>query len=96
MFTQLDIAYVVQQICLHKHDPREPHLMVMKRIMCYLQGMPEYDLLLHRTSSLVHDVYSTRHHLCHAATLSAHARPLGATPDGHEAHHVLPSGDARV
>jgi hypothetical protein len=41
----------MQQICLHMHDPREPHLTVMKHIMCYLQGTPAYGLLLHRSSS---------------------------------------------
>jgi hypothetical protein len=51
IFTCLDITYVVQQICLHMHDPREPHLMAMKRIMCYLWGTPDYDLLLRRSSS---------------------------------------------
>jgi hypothetical protein len=50
-FTRPDIAYIVQQICLHMHDPREPHLTAMKRILRYLQGMPEYGLLLHRSSS---------------------------------------------
>jgi hypothetical protein len=35
-FTRHDIAYAVQQICLHMHDPREPHLTAMKRIMRYL------------------------------------------------------------
>jgi hypothetical protein len=45
-----NIVYVVQQICLHMHDPQEPHLMVMKRIMCYLQGMSDYGLLLRRSS----------------------------------------------
>jgi hypothetical protein len=35
-FTQPDIAYAVQKIYLHMHDPREPHLTVMKRILCYL------------------------------------------------------------
>jgi hypothetical protein len=50
-FTRLDIAYAVQQICLHMHDPREPHLTVMKRIMRYFQGMPYYGLLLRRSSS---------------------------------------------
>jgi hypothetical protein len=35
-FTRPDIAYVVQQICLHMHDPRDPHLMAMKRILRYL------------------------------------------------------------
>jgi hypothetical protein len=41
-FTRPDIAYAVQQICLHMHDPREPHLMAMKCILCYLQGTPDY------------------------------------------------------
>jgi hypothetical protein len=50
-FTQPDIAYAVQQICLHMHDPRESHLTAMKRILRYLQGMPAYGLLLCRSSS---------------------------------------------
>jgi hypothetical protein len=33
------------------HDPREPHLMAMKRTLCYLQETPDYDLLLRRSSS---------------------------------------------
>jgi hypothetical protein len=41
----------VHQICLHMHDPGEPHLTAMKRIMRYLQGTPEYGLLLRRSSS---------------------------------------------
>jgi hypothetical protein len=28
------------------HDPREPHLMAMKHILCYLQGTSDYDFLL--------------------------------------------------
>jgi hypothetical protein len=32
-FTRPDIAYAVQQVCLYMHDPREPHLGVMKRIL---------------------------------------------------------------
>jgi hypothetical protein len=35
-FTRLDIAYAIQQICLYKHDPQEPHLAVMKRNLRYL------------------------------------------------------------
>jgi hypothetical protein len=31
-FIRPDIAYVVQQICLHMHDPREPNLTAIKRI----------------------------------------------------------------
>jgi hypothetical protein len=41
----------VQQIYLHMHDPREPHLTAMKRILHYLQGTPDYGLLLRRSSS---------------------------------------------
>jgi hypothetical protein len=41
----------VQQICLHMHDPWEPHLTAMKRILRYLQGTPDYGLLLYRSSS---------------------------------------------
>jgi hypothetical protein len=51
IFIRPDIAYAVQQICLHMHDPQEPHLMAMKRIMRYLQGTLDYGLLLCRLSS---------------------------------------------
>jgi hypothetical protein len=50
-FTWSNIAYVVQQICLHMHDPREPHLTAMKRILRYFRGTPDFGLLLHRSSS---------------------------------------------
>jgi hypothetical protein len=49
-FTWSDISYAVQQICLHMHDPREPHLAVIKRILRYLQGTLEFGLLLRRSS----------------------------------------------
>jgi hypothetical protein len=45
--TRPDIAYVVQQICLHMHDPQEPHLAVMKHTMRYLRDTLDYDLLSH-------------------------------------------------
>ena len=45
-FTRPDIAYVVHQVCLHMHDPREPHLVALKRILCYLQGTLDLGLLL--------------------------------------------------
>ena len=35
-FTHPDLAYAVQQVCLYMHDPREPHLAVMKRILRYV------------------------------------------------------------
>jgi hypothetical protein len=49
IFTKLDIAYAVQQVCLHMHDPCEPHLTTAKRILRYLQGTLDHDLLLRRT-----------------------------------------------
>eukprot|EP00267_Zea_mays_P053498 XP_020406631.1 uncharacterized protein LOC109945207 [Zea mays] len=35
-FTRPNITYAVQQVCLHMHDPREPHLAAAKRILRYL------------------------------------------------------------
>jgi hypothetical protein len=40
------------------HDPREPHLTAMKRILRYLQGTPDYGLLLRRSSSSDPVVYT--------------------------------------
>ena len=37
-FTRPAIAYAVQQVCLHMHDPLEPHLSAVKCILRYLQG----------------------------------------------------------
>jgi len=36
--TRPDIAYAVQQVCLFMHDPREPHLALLKRILRYVKG----------------------------------------------------------
>ncbi|GJU80987.1 ribonuclease H-like domain-containing protein [Tanacetum coccineum] len=54
-FTRTDISYAVQQICLFMHDPREPHLAALKRILCYVKGTLEYGLQLYAffSSSLV-------------------------------------------
>nr|GFA21873.1 ribonuclease H-like domain-containing protein [Tanacetum cinerariifolium] len=35
-FTRPDISYAVQQVCLHMHHPREPHLFALKRILWYV------------------------------------------------------------
>ncbi|GKA68571.1 ribonuclease H-like domain-containing protein [Tanacetum coccineum] len=32
-FTRSDISYLVQQVCLYMHDPREPYLSALKRIL---------------------------------------------------------------
>jgi hypothetical protein len=50
-FTRPDIAYAVQQICLHMHDPREPHLAAMKRVLCYLRGSLDFGLHLRCSAS---------------------------------------------
>jgi hypothetical protein len=57
-FTRPDIAYAVQQICLHMHDPRKPHLAAMKRTLRYLRGTLNYGLLLRRFASSALTVYT--------------------------------------
>ncbi|GJX83735.1 ribonuclease H-like domain-containing protein [Tanacetum coccineum] len=54
-FTRHDLSYVVQQVCLYMHDPREPHLTALKRILRYVCGTLDYGLQLYSssTSSLV-------------------------------------------
>jgi hypothetical protein len=49
--TSLHISYVVQQACLHMHDPRACHLSLIKRILWYVCGTSSLDLHL-RASSL--------------------------------------------
>jgi hypothetical protein len=49
-FTRPDIAYAVQQVCLHMHDPREPHLAALKRILRYIRGTLHLGLVLHPSS----------------------------------------------
>lgn len=57
-FTHPDISFAVQQVCLYMHDPRLPHLAVVKRILRYLCGTLDYGLLLSRTSTAELVVYS--------------------------------------
>ncbi|GJX61854.1 ribonuclease H-like domain-containing protein [Tanacetum coccineum] len=45
-FTRPDITYVVQQVCLYIHDPREPHFSALKRILRYVKGTLDYGLQL--------------------------------------------------
>lgn len=45
-FTQPDISYVVQQVCLYIHDSRDSHLATLKRILRYVHGMLDYGLHL--------------------------------------------------
>jgi hypothetical protein len=57
-FTCPDIAYAIQQICLHIYDPREPYLTAMKRTLRYLWGTVDYGLLLRRSASSKLTVYT--------------------------------------
>ena len=36
--TRPELAYAVQQVCLFMHDPHEPHLALIKRILRYVKG----------------------------------------------------------
>ncbi|XP_026398635.1 uncharacterized protein LOC113294458 [Papaver somniferum] len=45
-FTRPDISYAVQQVCLFMHDPREPHMQALRRILRYLQGTINHGLFL--------------------------------------------------
>jgi hypothetical protein len=68
IFTRPDIAYVVQQICLHMHDPREPYLTAMKGILV-LAWHPR----LWSPSTPVLDHGASRLHRCRLGRLSRHA-----------------------
>ncbi|GJV60630.1 ribonuclease H-like domain-containing protein [Tanacetum coccineum] len=48
----------VQQVCLHMHDPREPHLSALKRILRYVQGTLHYGLQLFSSSTTDSVAYS--------------------------------------
>nr|GEV43331.1 ribonuclease H-like domain-containing protein [Tanacetum cinerariifolium] len=50
-FTRPDIFYVVQQVCLYMHDPRDPHFTALKRILCYVRGTIDHGLQLHVSST---------------------------------------------
>lgn len=50
-FTRPDIAFAVQQLCLYMHDPREPHLHALKRVLRYIRGTISHGLHLHVSPS---------------------------------------------
>jgi hypothetical protein len=63
-FTRLDIAYAAQQVCLHMHDPHEPHLTTVKHILRYLQGTLDHGLLLRRASTSDLIIYTDTDWVC--------------------------------
>ena len=56
--TRPDLAYAVQQVCLHMHDLRDGHLDNIKRIIRYVRGTMSSGLLLHSSSPLDIVAYS--------------------------------------
>nr|GEV07296.1 ribonuclease H-like domain-containing protein [Tanacetum cinerariifolium] len=50
-FTRSDLSYAVQQLCMYMHDPREPHLNAMKRVLRYLRGTIDLGLQLFRSTT---------------------------------------------
>ncbi|GJQ89853.1 ribonuclease H-like domain-containing protein [Tanacetum coccineum] len=54
-FTRPNISYAVQPVCLHMHDPWEPHFSALKWILRYIRGTLEHGLQLFSstTSNLV-------------------------------------------
>ncbi|GKE75655.1 ribonuclease H-like domain-containing protein [Tanacetum coccineum] len=53
--TRPDISYAVQQVCLHMHAPREPHLAALKRVLRYVRDTLDFGPQLYAfiTGSLV-------------------------------------------
>jgi hypothetical protein len=58
IFTRLNIAYNIQHVYLHMHDPRELHLTAMKWILLYLRGILDFGLLLRQSSTMELRVYT--------------------------------------
>ncbi|XP_051219986.1 uncharacterized mitochondrial protein AtMg00810-like [Lolium perenne] len=56
--TRPDMSYTVQQICLHMHAPRSPHLALVKRVLRYVRGTLEFGLHLCASSSTTLTAYS--------------------------------------
>ncbi|GKE37602.1 ribonuclease H-like domain-containing protein, partial [Tanacetum coccineum] len=49
--TESKLSLEVHQICLYMHDPREPHLAALKRILRYVQGTLDLGLHLYASST---------------------------------------------
>jgi hypothetical protein len=90
-FSRSDIAYDVQQVCLHMHTLREPHLTALKRILRYLRGSLDCGLVLRpspmselwSTSTLIGLAFPTRAGLlpvmsCSWTTTSSPGLPSGS------------------
>jgi len=56
--TRPDIAYAVQQVCLHMHAPRDVHHTMLKRILRYIKGTLHLGLQLRTATSPTITAYS--------------------------------------
>ena len=56
--TRPEMAYAVQQVCLHMHDPRECHQSLIKRALRYVRGSTNHGLWLTASSSLTLRAYT--------------------------------------
>nr|GEX14221.1 ribonuclease H-like domain-containing protein [Tanacetum cinerariifolium] len=50
-FTRPNISYVVLQISLYMHDPRDLHFTALKRILHYVRGTIDHGIQLHVSST---------------------------------------------
>lgn len=57
-FNRPNIAYAVQQVCLHIHDPREPHLAALKHILRYIRATLDLGFIVRPSSQADLVVYS--------------------------------------
>jgi hypothetical protein len=58
MLTRPNIAYAVQQVCLHMHAPRDAHLTLLNRIFCYIKGTVGLGLHLHPVATIKLTAYT--------------------------------------
>nr|XP_045087553.1 uncharacterized mitochondrial protein AtMg00810-like [Aegilops tauschii subsp. strangulata] len=56
--TRTDLQYVVQQVCLHMHAPRDSHWTLLKRILRYIRGTMTLGLTVTASTSLEMMAYS--------------------------------------
>ncbi|GJZ58090.1 ribonuclease H-like domain-containing protein [Tanacetum coccineum] len=56
--TESKLGNDVQQVCLHMHDPRDPHFSALKRILRYVWGTLDYGLQLFASSTTFLVAYS--------------------------------------
>lgn len=56
--TRPDLAFAMQQACLHMHDPRVPHLTMLKRILWYVYETTSLGLHLRSSANLDIIAYS--------------------------------------